>query len=682
MANLHFNQRSGLFLVLGVLLAVGCPRPSEAAADNLSWLPHAWGLWSYPRLVNRINAHGDEFNAAVLTTDEKNLVIGTEKGDILVWSISDRRIERCFHQAFPIHALALFTDPDKVVIAGGKHVGESESGSAGLLDLSTGATKELRGVGKGTIVHVAVDRSTGQIVTAGVAGRVTLWASPDQPPKARWDVKGFPLGLAVSGSTVYVTAIPVKDFGTITGETKSGEEEDFVNHILKLSVGHPERGAKPWGRVMSDGVWGSLSVSPNGRMLAATRTESGPQVMFLDLVAQKAVGEFEGMSAIWLGDDRAILFSWDAPSRLVEVGAQGVKVAKDFGKLEGFHGSGEPFGKVSWAVQRNAESAWGVFPEQSGVAQWNLPGKGKPEILTETPSLVYTMDVRRHTDGTGLIVTGGDDKYVRVWRLPDLSLQREFRVADGVPQGVALLGDGTHLVVSYGGREGSTEIVVADIFEGSQRKLLSVDQPGATILAHGENCLYPDGHQLVLASSSTGAPLRTFAMDFPVKKFALSSSGGQLAVADEKGNLAVFEVDSGHRLWNSTATVDHASGIAVTRDGRYVYTSEWNAQIKRWDTQSNRVDVLASHRGQCVALSLSADERYIVIGGDHADFMVFDAQTGDEVFHERTPDADFYVSNVWLDGLHLFFTTDAGLLVECLLPSAMLSPRPPSPDAK
>ena len=35
-------------------------------------------------LARRINVHGDEFNAAALTPDDRYLIIGTEKGELLV----------------------------------------------------------------------------------------------------------------------------------------------------------------------------------------------------------------------------------------------------------------------------------------------------------------------------------------------------------------------------------------------------------------------------------------------------------------------------------------------------------------------------------------------------------------------------------------------------------------------
>ena len=84
------------------------------------------------------------------------------------------------------------------------------------------------------------------------------------------------------------------------------------------------------------------------------------------------------------------------------------------------------------------------------------------------------------------------------------------------------------------------------------------------------------------------------------------------------------------------------------------------------DTRQNSFKELGEHEGQCVCLRLSEDERCLVMGGNHRDYMVFDAESGEELDYGRTADADFYVTNGWLDGDRLIFTTDLGLLYECV----------------
>lgn len=81
--------------------------------------------------------------------------------------------------------------------------------------------------------------------------------------------------------------------------------------------------------------------------------------------------------------------------------------------------------------------------------------------------------------------------------------------------------------------------------------------------------------------------------------------------------------------------------------------------IRRW--------VFTGIRGQCRELRLSAGEDLILVGGNHRDVAIYDAKTGKKVAAFDTEAADFNVTNVWLRGDRLIFTTDAGVLLDGML---------------
>src|SRR4051812_42468723 len=54
----------------------------------------------------RISADGDEYNALLLSQDEPQLFIASEKGDVIVWDIAGKRISKRLSQGKSIHALA------------------------------------------------------------------------------------------------------------------------------------------------------------------------------------------------------------------------------------------------------------------------------------------------------------------------------------------------------------------------------------------------------------------------------------------------------------------------------------------------------------------------------------------------------------------------------------------------
>ena len=161
--------------------------------------------------------------------------------------------------------------------------------------------------------------------------------------------------------------------------------------------------------------------------------------------------------------------------------------------------------------------------------------------------------------------------------------------------------------------------------------------------------------------------LSEFGVGEKVECFAVSRNGRWLAVAGESGALNLFEVSTGRRVLSQTAKIESLSRIAVTGDGRYVYTTEWGAHLRRWDTRADTSEDLGDYKGQSSCLRLSQDERRVVIGGNHRDVGVYDAANGNTLAYFRVTASDFYVTNGWLSGDRLIFTTDSGVMFDGLL---------------
>jgi WD40 repeat protein len=267
----------------------------------------------------------------------------------------------------------------------------------------------------------------------------------------------------------------------------------------------------------------------------------------------------------------------------------------------------------------------------------------------------------------GFLITGGDDRFVRVWNLSDISLRREFRVNVGVPQSVALLADGRRAIFSSSAKEPPTEIEVGDIYSGSQKRLLTVNEPFVKVAATGSEFIYNSGRDLLLASSTTGETKRKFSVDAQVNWFAVSTNGQWLAVSDSNGALYRFEIANGRRLQAQTAQLKLDGRLVITNNGRYVYTTEFGGAVRRWDTQSNTLKELMTVRGIPHSLRLSTDERRLAIGGNHRDVGVYDAESGKPIGGFDVEASDFYVTNVWLRGNRLIFTTDSGVLFDGVL---------------
>ena len=203
--------------------------------------------------------------------------------------------------------------------------------------------------------------------------------------------------------------------------------------------------------------------------------------------------------------------------------------------------------------------------------------------------------------------------------------------------------------------------MLADIESGTERQIVSADEPYARVEAAGDRFVYGVGNRLTLADQS-GASIREFNLSDKVSSFEVSRNAQWLAAADST-SLYLFDLNAGRQV--QQLPIKYSSEkLAVTNDGQSVYLSNWPGEVYRWDVTGNVISSLTSVRGVPATLRLSMDEKQLIVGGNHRDVGIYDAATG-EIQHEfETEAADFNVTNVWLKDHRLIFTTDAGLLFD------------------
>jgi len=611
-------------------------------------------------LARRINAHGNEFNVAALTPDERYLIIGTEKGELLVWGLADRCVVRSFKQNSPIHGLVMLADGRSVVTAGGWHMGEMISGTIGRWDLESGDYKEWPANASGSFYALTGDPRSGYILGVDINGRITAWIDSSGQVVATWELNRPVIGLAVIGNTVYMTSV---DKSELYGAMERGETP--TNTIQTLDLSDPTRESRQWIPGASTQFWQELVASPDGKFIAGAykNGEDGFHIAILDAATGSKRADFQGKSLIWSRPDLFVLFSNEWPSQLIRLRPDGKYSSKRFPDGPKWHASGHPADLAASVASSDGSTIWGIFRQGVALVQWK-PKKKRAEILTMTHGSVYAMDARENLDGSGLLLTGGDDGFARVWNLTDLSLRREFRMPLGVPQGVGLLADGRRAVISCGTGESPTDILIADIETGEMRHLLTVERPGARVYAAGENFFYrKDDLHVVLASPETGAPLREFATGERIVDFAVSANGRWLVIGDAKGSIYLFETRTGNVAGQRKEAMGSVGSLALSNDGGAVYAINFPETLMRWDVKIDEFKTLTSVPW-CYMIRLSADETKILFGGHHRDVAVFDAADGRELLSIAVASADFYVTNVWSSGERLIFTTDAGVMLD------------------
>lgn len=635
-------------------------------------------MFSQLRHTRRINAHGDEFTTMDMSPDKKRLAIGTEKGDVIIWNIETAKLEKQFHQGHPIHEI-IFVGNGSVVVAGGNHTG-THNCLFGKLDIATGRFEEWSGAGADSLMYMSLDETTGILATATVNGYITAWDTANGKRKALWDAKTTVLGLAVSGSSVYVSR---SDIDTSRG---LDDDSDVLGEIIILSVDDPKKSTKTF-MPKKVGYATRLRFSPDKKMLAANLFQSdGPTIGFFDSVNSKQIASVEGsLNVRWLGNERVLLSDDEEPLKFCTIGRDGKIMIDEINKGGGFHGSGNPTDVSGQAVSADERFVWHSYKKIGALAQFDLKTKESKLLIALAP-FPYAMDVRELNDKTGYVVTAGDDKFVRVWNLSDLSLVREV-ASDKTPQGVALLADGRVLIYSCSSSDSASDFYAVEISTGRAKRILSLPTPFAKLQKGGDGFIYEigvlrpkpagekdnalDGPKVqttkLVQASADGTMISEYSFPKGVDMWTTSHNGKWLVVADNESKFTVFDLTTGAKQKETLVPALDPTKIAISNDGRYVFTVEFAKPLKRLDISTGEIKTIASYRPVASSLNLSVDEKFAIIGGSHYDIGVYEIATGKTGFYTRVDASDFYVPQAWMKGNRLIYITDGGVMFDGML---------------
>src|SRR6185503_7543805 len=227
----------------------------------------------------RVNAHGDEFMALDQTKDGRFLIVGTESGKLIIWSIAERRIVKQLDQGSAVHRVVALNDADTFIAAGGPHDGPNNHTVIRKWHINTGESEEWKGLTDGSIMLLAFDPKSELIVADTFTGKLAVWNSSNGVLVTKRSFDGPVAGLAINGKEIYRTQLSLDD-----------EEEVKPNSILRFRIDQPNN---PPTQVTESGVWGPLDISPDRRFLAARLyKESTPTVVVRDLATKKTVATF------------------------------------------------------------------------------------------------------------------------------------------------------------------------------------------------------------------------------------------------------------------------------------------------------------------------------------------------------------------------------------------------------
>lgn len=277
-----------------------------------------------------------------------------------------------------------------------------------------------------------------------------------------------------------------------------------------------------------------------------------------------------------------------------------------------------------------------VLTTGAGAQVWEARGEQPPRGLR---GHLHRVNDAAFTPDSGRAVTAGEDGTLRVWDLAD---DRCLHVLPGHEAGVR------KVTVSPDGRlavstDEQWEVRVWDLAEGRCRHILGLGRKPVRIGVYDVVPGAAVGGRTVLAADADGW-FRVWDLDsgrapYPLMEHA--GDGGRLALsADGRVGLVCaysmlcgWDLAKGRmsHLLRSAATgritLDRATSLGLTRDGRTAYAADDKGALRVWDMRRGRCRYEWTGLGVSWALATD-DGRFLVSSGEDGTLRVWDLADG------------------------------------------------------
>jgi WD40 repeat protein len=230
----------------------------------------------------------------------------------------------------------------------------------------------------------------------------------------------------------------------------------------------------------------------------------------------------------------------------------------------------------------------------------------------------------------GVVVTGGYDGAVRLWRPKEKSKVLETR--RGAVMSVALSSDGK--VAAAGGLDG----VVTLLYPSGEKKPIRLTGHKTWV-----NSLSFDSGGRRLASGSSdgtarlwdvkrGKEVKVFTLKDPreIRSVALSSDGKLLAAGLRFGAVKVWDVAAGKEVADLRAHEGDAWAVCFTRDGKTLVSGggDWGkpGAVRLWQTKTWTGGATLTHPSEVLCVAVSPDGRWVAAGGSGKTVSLWDVR--------------------------------------------------------
>lgn len=619
---------------------------------------------------HRVSAHACEFNGLVMSADAERLFVATEKGQTIVWNIAADRVEQTLTQPGPVHFIAALAGPQEFVAAGSVHF-EPRNAVVRKWDAKTGSYVDLEGVDKNAFpITLVTEPKQGLIAVTTLAGAIHVWDGTTNEQIATWNVKDVPTNAAIVGRNVYVL--------TIDRKSVTSDEPPTETTVIKFNIDEPQAGPVEFLR-SPDRRLMDLEVTPDYRALIVTydrSAEEDSKTVVIDPVSKAETANLPRGNLAWIDSTKAMVFDWKEPEQIARIQGDGTVATE---KLERIERSGEEslYGLSGRVANAAGTKAWATYSKAGGLVEFDLAAKKIRSLVSERPG-AYSASVDSADGEEGLLLTGGADGYVRLWKLSDVSLMKEYRpLGPGyfIRDAILIPGAGQAIVGAMKvpkDREDAfqtpVQVLLLDLESGQHKKLAEVYLWRSRMAVVGNQVVLPEGDRIRFVAINTGEVTRELRLDSPILKSDVSENGRWLAAVDDAKKLTVINLTT-FKKKRVTFKQEDAGPLAVTNDGRYVSLVAHGGRFLTFDMKTSKLTetVLKEIRdasSNVDYMTLANDDKWIVATGNHSEVAIFDRKTMRLVAYTRTSAAAVYVETVWIRGDRIIFTTDVGVVFD------------------
>lgn len=234
----------------------------------------------------------------------------------------------------------------------------------------------------------------------------------------------------------------------------------------------------------------------------------------------------------------------------------------------------------------------------------------------------HVTDICFSPDGRWLATGGGDqDGTCRLW---DISTGRQLATIptqhDAV--GTDISPDGRMLLTSGGANNSfmGGSVCLWDV--STQERLLTIEGMEhyvytAQFSPNGETIAVANRNELRLFHVATGARLRKVA-DGDFLSACFSPSGDRIVTTNVNGTVALWDIESGRRIWSRREHCCVVYECEYSRDGRRIVTASNDGTARVWDAATGeQVGILRGHASGISDAIFSPDgELVITLGHD------------------------------------------------------------------